>query len=328
MKQNHSKNAMLGIFVILGIAIFVIAVYFIGNTQNLFGKSTRITTVFSNVNGLQLGNNVRYAGVNVGTVKGIKILNDTAIAVDMFINEETIGLIKRNSVANISSDGLVGSMIVNIIPARDPSAEMVREGDTIRSITQKATADMLNTLNTTNENAALLTADLLVITSAITRGEGLVGELVMDKEMASDFKKSIANLETTSNSALMTITRLNNLLSQVNYEESVAGVLLSDRESAGQVEGIIDRFEEASQQIHRITTNLEEFTVNLKQGDGALDLVTQDVEFRNNLDTTLKNVEEASERFNENMEALKNNFLFRGYFRKQERELRRLERNN
>ncbi|HSP40283.1 MAG TPA: MlaD family protein [Gillisia sp.] len=328
MKQNTSKNVMLGIFVILGITIFVIAVYFIGNTQNLFGKSTRITSVFTNVNGLQLGNNVRYAGVNVGTVKGIKIVNDTAIAVDMFINEETVALIKRNSVANISSDGLVGSMIVNIIPGKEASNEMVRQGDTIRSITQKATADMLNTLNTTNENAALLTADLLKITAAINSGEGLVGELIMDKDMASDFKKSIANLETTSNSALRTINRLNNLLSQVNYEESVAGVLLSDRESAGQVEGIIDRFEEASEQIHRITTNLEEFTINLKQSDGALNLVTQDVEFRNNLDTTLKNVEEASERFNENMEALKNNFLFRGYFRKLEREQRRLERDN
>lgn len=328
MKQNTSKHVMLGIFVILGLIIFVIAVYLIGNTQNLFGKSTRITTVFSNVNGLQLGNNVRFAGVNVGTVKGIKILNDTSIAVDMFINEETVGLIKRNSVANISSDGLVGSMIVNIIPGKEASYERVREGDTIQSIAQKATADMLNTLSTTNENAALLTADLLKITRAITNGEGLVGELVMDKEMASDFKKSIANLETTSNQAMVTINRLNSLLSQVNYEESVAGVLLSNRESAGQVEGIIDRFEEASRQVNRITTNLEEFTMNLKQGDGALNLVTQDVEFKNNLDNTLKNVEEASARFNENMEALKNNFLFRGYFRKQEREQRRLERNN
>ncbi len=245
----------------------------------------------------------------------------------MFINEETVSLIKKNSVANISSDGLVGSMIVNIVPGSPPSIEMIKEGDTIRSMNQKATSDMLNTLSTTNENAALLTTDLLKITTAITSGEGLVGELIMDKEMASDFKKSIANLETTSNSALTTINRLNNLLSQVNYEESVAGVLLSDKESAGQVKGIIGRFEEASQKMDRITSNLEDFTTNLNEGDGALNLVTQDTTFKNNLDTTLKNVEEASESFNENMEALKQNFLFRGYFRKQERELRRLERN-
>lgn len=328
MKQNTSKHAMLGIFVILGLTIFVIAVYFIGNTQNLFGKSTRITSVFTNVNGLQLGNNVRYAGVNVGTVKGIKIVNDTSIAVDMFINQETVPLIKRNSVANISSDGLVGSMIVNIVPGRVPGSAVIKQGDTLASLNPKGTSEMLNTLSTTNENAALLTADLLKITAAITSGEGLVGELIMDKDMASDFKKSIANLETTSNSALTTINRLNNLLSQVNYEESVAGVLLSDKESAGQVKGIIGRFEEASQQLNRITTNMEDFSIELKEGEGAVNLVTQDTAFRNNLDSTLKNVEEASEKFNENMEALKNNFLFRGYFRKQAREQRRLENNN
>jgi len=328
MKQNTSKHAMLGIFVILGLTIFVIAVYFIGNTQNLFGKSTKITSVFTHVNGLQLGNNVRYAGVNVGTVKGIKIINDTSIAVDMFINEETVSLIKKNSLANISSDGLVGSMIVNIVPGRAQGAGSIREGDTLNSVNPKGTAEMLNTLSTTNENAALLTADLLKITAAITSGEGLVGELIMDKEMATDFKKSIANLETTSNSALLTINRLNNLLSQVNYEESVAGVLLSDKESAGQVKGIIGRFEEASQKLNRITTNLEDFSKDITQGEGAVDLVTQDKEFRNNLDNTLKNVEEASAKFNENMEALKQNFLFRGYFRKQEREQRRLENKN
>src|SRR5690606_42139691 len=97
MKQNTSKHAMLGIFVILGLTIFIIAVYFIGNTQNLFGKSTRITSVFTNVNGLQLGNNVRYAGVNDGTVKGIKIVNDTSIAVDMLLNQESVPLLTINT---------------------------------------------------------------------------------------------------------------------------------------------------------------------------------------------------------------------------------------
>lgn len=328
MKHNTSKHVMLGIFVIIGLIIFVIAVYSIGNTQNLFGSSTKITSVFTNVNGLQLGNNVRYAGVNVGTVKGIKIINDTSIAVDMFINEETVSLINRNSVANISSDGLVGSMIVNIVPGKTPGSGTISQGDTLRSLNPKGTAEMLNTLSTTNENAALLTADLLTITNAITNGQGLVGELIMDPDMATDFKKSISNLETTSNNAMVTINKLNSLLSQVNYEESVAGVLLSDKESTGQVKGIIGRFEEASQQLNRITNNLEEFTTDLKQGNGAVNLVTQDTAFRNNLDTTLKNVEEASSKFNENMEALKNNFLFRGYFKKQEREQRRLDRNN
>ncbi|CAN5181642.1 hypothetical protein BH23BAC2_BH23BAC2_09970 [soil metagenome] len=328
MKNNTGQNVKLGIFVIIGLVIFLAAVYFIGNTQNLFGRSTRVVSVFKNVNGLQLGNNVRYAGVNVGTVKGIKIINDTSIVVDMFIQEETLPLINRNSHAHISSDGLVGSMIVSIIPGKGSASGIIKEGDTILSISQPATADMLNTLSQTNENAALLTADLLKITAAIRNGEGLVGELLLDKEMATDFKQSISNLNATSKTAAQTLNRLNKLLIKTENEESIAGLLLSDQESAGKVKEMIDSFQESTRQLNRITSNLEEFTTDLKQNEGALNLLMEDAEFKNSLDTTLKNVEEASARFNENMEALKDNFLFRGYFRKQEREQRKLDRQN
>ena len=82
MKNSNTQNLRLGIFVILGIAIFVAAIYFIGNRQNLFGNNSVIISVFKDVSGLQRGNNVRFAGVNVGTVKDIEIINDTSIAVE------------------------------------------------------------------------------------------------------------------------------------------------------------------------------------------------------------------------------------------------------
>ena len=116
MRNRTLQNLKLGIFTIAGFLIFVAAVYLIGNKQNLFGNNSRIASVFKNVNGLQAGNNVRYSGVNVGTVKKIIIVNDTSIAVDMSIDESAMHLIKRNATAAISSDGLVGSMVINIIP--------------------------------------------------------------------------------------------------------------------------------------------------------------------------------------------------------------------
>ena len=88
MKNRTAQNLRLGIFIITGVVIFVLAVYFIGNKQNLFGDNTRISSVFKNVDGLQRGNNVRYAGVNVGTVRDITIVNDTSIVVDMLIHEK------------------------------------------------------------------------------------------------------------------------------------------------------------------------------------------------------------------------------------------------
>ncbi|QED36585.1 MCE family protein [Antarcticibacterium arcticum] len=328
MAKNSSRNVLLGIFVITGMIIFVAGVYFIGARQNLFGNTTRIHSVFKNVNGLQLGNNVRYSGVNVGTVKGITILNDTAILVDMVIDDKAIALIRKNSQATTGSDGLVGSMIINIIPGNDGSTQFVKAGDTIPSISKIATADMLTTLNITNENAALLTADLLKITTAINKGEGVLGGLIKDDAMYTDFKQSIANLNQTSRAALTSVNRLNKILAEVNYKESAAHVLLSDTVAAGKISSLLNQLEESSREIHSITENLNEFSVTLKEGEGALNFVMKDTTFANNLDNTLQNVEEASVKFNENMEALKHNFFFRGYFRKLERQQLKQEKEN
>ncbi|MFO8145845.1 MAG: MlaD family protein [Gillisia sp.] len=319
MRKNTSQNVLLGIFVVIGIILFSLGVYFIGSKQNLFGESIRINSVFKNVSGLQLGNNVRFSGVNVGTVREITILNDTAINVNMAIDNKTAGLIRKSSLATIGSDGLVGSMIVNILPGDNMGSEVVKSGDTIESISKIATADMLTTLNTTNENAALLTADLLKITNAINNGEGLLGTLLKDEELVTDIKLSITNLQKTSEAGSRSIVKLNNILSQINFKESAAGVLLSDTVFKGKIENIITNLEISSREIDSISRNLMEFSVNLKDGEGAINYLMQDTTFVNNLDNAIRNTEEGSEKFDEVMEAVKQSFLFRGYFRKQER---------
>ncbi len=324
--SNTSQNIRLGIFVFAGVFIFVLAVYFLGNRQNLFGDNVKISSVFKNVNGLQMGNNVRFAGVNVGTVREITILNDTAICVDMFINQSTAQLIRKNALATITSDGLVGSMIVNIIPNHAPIAERIETGDTIASISKIATADMLTTLNTTNENAALLTQDLLSITNAINKGEGLLGSLIKDEAMVADVKKSLSNLQQTTQTAKTTMTRLNRLVNDINFDDNVAGLLLKDSVSARKLATIFDNIETSSKQIEELTKNLNAFSETINTNEGFLNYTLHDTTVVKSLDTTLKNVEEASDKLNENMEALRHNFLFRGYFRKLERQEAREER--
>lgn len=318
MRKNTSQNVLLGIFVVIGTILFSLGVYFIGSKQNLFGESIRINSVFKNVSGLQLGNNVRFSGVNVGTVKEITILNDTAINVNMAIENKTASIIRKSSLATIGSDGLVGSMIVNILPGDKFENEVVKSGDTIESISKITTVDMLNTINTTTENAALLTADLLKITNAINNGEGLLGTLIKDEDLVTDIKLSITNLQKTGEAASLSIRKLNNILSKVNSQESVAGLLLSDTVSKGKIENIINNLEISSQEIDSVSMNLKKFSANLKDGKGAINYLMQDTSFVNYLDSTIRNTEEGSEKFDEVMGAIKQSFLFRGYFRKQE----------
>lgn len=324
--SNTSQNIRLGIFVFAGVFIFILAVYLLGNRQNLFGDNVKISSVFKNVNGLQMGNNVRFSGVNVGTVRGITILNDTAICVDMFINESTAQLIRKNALATISSDGLVGSMIVNIIPNDTPVAVRIETGDTIASISKIATADMLTTLNTTNENAALLTQDLLRITNSINKGEGVLGALIKDEALLDDIKKSVSNLQQTTQTAKTTMINLNRIVNEINFEDNVAGLLLNDTLSARKLAAVFDNIETSSKEIEELSKNLNAFSETLKTNDGLLNYAIHDTTVVRSLDATLKNVEESSAKLNENMEALKHNFLFRGYFRKLERQEAREER--
>ena len=76
MEKSASQKIQLGIFVIIGTLVFLAAIYFVGNKQNMFGNTSTLKAVFVNVNGLQAGNNVRYAGIDIGTVKEIEMIKN------------------------------------------------------------------------------------------------------------------------------------------------------------------------------------------------------------------------------------------------------------
>lgn len=319
MKQSNTQKFNLGLFIVTSTLVLVIALYFIGNRQNLFGKTFRISAVFNNVNGLQLGNNVRYSGINVGTVKNIVMINDSTICVDMIIENKILKHIKKNAVAAIGSDGLVGSMVINIAPGKDISPALI-PGDTIKSYSKISTTDMLETLNTTNDNAAQLISDFLKITTDINQGKGTLGMLIKDSKMADNLKQTVVNLKTASRDASKTIGELKNIITSINYDDSLAAVLLSDSISATKMRSIITNLDRSSSGIDSVISNLNDVILSVKNGDGTLNYMIKDTILVRNIDETVKQIKEGSIRLNENLEALKHNFLFRRYFRKLEKE--------
>jgi phospholipid/cholesterol/gamma-HCH transport system substrate-binding protein len=228
MKKTQSEKLKLGVFVSFGLFIFIVAIYFIGQRQNLFAKSFNLNSNFTNVNGLIPGNNVRYSGINVGTVKRIDMINDSVITVEMVIEEKMIHHIKKDAIATIGTDGLVGNRIVNILPGKSSGSRPVQDGDMIRSYTKIGTDDMLNTLSSTNENAALLISKLLNIANEITEGQGTLGMLINDTIMAQNLKETTMHLKRTSIEANNSVRELNAMIKNIDLETSVAGVLLND----------------------------------------------------------------------------------------------------
>jgi len=300
----------------------VIAAYLIGSQQNLFGNTISIHTTFKNVSGLQKGNNVRYSGIIIGTVSGIEMENDTTIRVRMLIEENMREHIKTNAVAAIATDGLVGSMIINIIPG-DGVAPLVKSGDEIQSLSRIATADMLSTLSVTNENAALLTEDLLKVTASLKDGKGTLGRLLNDTLLARDLQETLTNLKNASSGANTTIQELNNIIKGIDIEHSALGILLKDSLSGKQIRTFIENLEASSIKIQSITQNIDSLSASITKGDGALNYLATDTVLVNQMQGTMQNVEQGVERFNDNMEALKHNFLFRRYFRKLERQAKK-----
>ncbi|MFD1614095.1 MlaD family protein [Gelatiniphilus marinus] len=327
MQKTTSEKLKLGIFVIVALLLFVGAVYLIGNRQNMFAKTFSISANFNNVNGLLKGNNVRYSGINIGTVNAISMINDSTINVNMVIDKKMVKHIKKDAIATIGTDGLVGNMIVNIIPGKG-NAATISAGDIIKSFTKIGTDDMLNTLNVTNENAALLTAELLEITNAITSGKGTLAMLINDSITANNIKQAINNLQLASVETRKTIKGINGIVNSIDLNESVAGVLLNDPFEAEKMRQTIANLNASSESINKLIANLDKTIGNIKDGKGALNYLSNDEEFVKNLKETLINLNQGTDKFNQNMEALKHNFLTRSYFRKLEREKKKALKDN
>ncbi|MEN8187283.1 MAG: MlaD family protein [Bacteroidota bacterium] len=325
MEKSTKQKFNLGVFVIMSSIFLILALYFIGKKQNIFGRTFTITAIFSNANGLELGNNVRYSGINVGTVKSIEMVNDTTIYVKMVIETKILEHMKKNVIAAIGSDGLVGSMVINIVPDKENSVPLI-PGDTIRSYSKITTSDMLSTLNTTNENAALLTADLLKITSDINKGKGVLGTLINDSVTTSAFKQTIYNLKISSANASKTINELNKIITSVDYDNSLVSVLLSDSISGVKIKSIIDNLDNSSINIDSVIANLNDVILEFKNGKGTFNYVVNDTVLVKDVDETMKNIKEGSVLLNENLEALKHSFLLRGYFKKLEKEQQKEEK--
>jgi len=326
MDKTKNQKLRLGVFVILGSLLFIAAIYFIGARKNLFAKTFIVSSNFKNVNGLMQGNNVRYSGINVGTVKSISMINDSTINVSMLIEEKMMNHIKKDAIATIGSDGLVGNMIVNIIPG-EGSAAVVTSGDTIASYSKIGTNEMLNTLSTTNENAALLTSKLLNITNAITSGKGTLGMLINDTIASYELKQTIHYLKLTSLEANKTMQEINGIVGSLDVDNSVASVLLSDSIQAQKVTKMITNLNQSSEDIKKVIDNLNETITGFKEGEGALNYITEDKELVESLKESIENINEGTDKFNQNMEALKHNFLTRGYFRKLERQAKKEAKN-
>jgi len=198
MDTHTSKfKVRLGLFITVGSALFVIAIFIIGKQENLFDPVFKLTTTFYNVSGLQVGSNIRFSGIDVGTVDNIKIINDSTVQVDMLIKKKVQQFIKTDCAAGIGSSGIIGDRIL-IITQGSNEASLVKDGQQIVSIEPVETDAIMASLQITADNAAIVSDELVEIIIKINSGEGTLGRLIQDSTIAENINQTIVNLKKSS----------------------------------------------------------------------------------------------------------------------------------
>lgn len=194
MKKNTGNKIKLGMFITAGLFLFICAIYYIGKKQQMFNSSFRVNGIFKDVRGLEIGNNVRFAGIDVGVVEDMEIVTDSTVKVGLVIDEAARKFIKKDAKATIGSDGLMGNKILVIIPGT-VGQKVIKDNDYIATIVPINMDDILAKLQVTGDNAAKITGDLSAIMDNIRAGRGTVGKLFMDTSFADNLDKTVINLK-------------------------------------------------------------------------------------------------------------------------------------
>jgi len=187
----------LGLFVAGGLALFVLAIFIIGKQKNLFNPVFKLTSTFYNISGLKVGNNIRFSGINVGTVDNISIINDSTVRVDMLIKKDVNQFIKSDCEVTIGSEGLIGSRLI-IITQGSSDAPLAREGQQLASTEPVEIDAIVASLQVTAGYAEVISKQLAEIMFKINSGNGTLGRLIQDTAIAQNFDQTMVNLKRSS----------------------------------------------------------------------------------------------------------------------------------
>lgn len=322
MKTQTTDSVKLGMFVLTGIVVLILTLYMIGKNRGMFTDSFELKTHFRAVNGLISGNNVRYAGIEIGAVESVVFLNDTTIEVNMNIQTKMRGIIRRNAIASLGTDGLIGNRVVNIFPGLG-EAPLANVGEVLPSQEEVSTDAMLRTLTHTNDNIAAIAEDLRLTVHHVSTSAQLT-RLLDDLSLSSNLKASLQHLHETTEQSAALMSEVNRTFAKATKSEGTLATLFTDTTIARQFNQTLQNIQTVEGNANRLVQNLNQVISSvdkdLNQNKGTLGVLLKDTTLSNSLRHTLNNVEESTDALKLNMEALKHNFLLRGYFKKMEKQ--------
>lgn len=321
MATNKSELVRLGLFVLAGTALLVLGLYLLGSKRSMFSSTVSISTTFEQIGGLRPGNNVRYAGITVGTVSEVAILNDTAVLVTMAVRTKDAGHILDNAIASLGTDGLMGNRLVNIGPG-DGTGRPIVEGVRLRSSVPLDTDRMMRTLDRTNMNMAEITDDLRELSDRINRPGSLVS-LLSDTTLALQVRGSLSELEHAAEHMRSASAGVDALMADVRGGQGALGILVGDPAAEEQVREWLSTMQRLADSLAHASHELDRFAEGLNDPRGTTYALTRDTAVAGDVRRTLQQLQRSSITLEEDLRALQRNWFFRKYFKEQEKEERK-----
>jgi phospholipid/cholesterol/gamma-HCH transport system substrate-binding protein len=205
-------------------------------------------------------------------VENVSIVSDTSVKVVILIDESTREFIRKDAVASIGSEGLMGNKVLIISPGT--GGKMIIENDDVIATSQPTDIDeIMKSLKTTIDNTSSITGDLAKITTNIESGKGTIGRLMMDKELMQNFETTIINLKDGS----------------VGFKTFM--------EQTNELDNILVRLNKTIDNTANITYDLSKITNNIQSGEGMIGKLLMDQSMGQNLDSTLINLKDGLAEF-------------------------------
>jgi phospholipid/cholesterol/gamma-HCH transport system substrate-binding protein len=317
--KDNKKAIRVGVFLFVGLLIFLIGIFTLGGQRKTFVKSFQLKVVFDDIQGLKVGNNVWFSGVKVGTIKKIQFYGTSQVEVTLNIEEEAHKYIHKNARASIGSDGLIGNKIV-VLDGGSPKFPFIEDGDKIAVNTTLSTDDIMKTLQVNNKNLVDITSDFKVLAKNLVEGKGTVGALLTDQQIANNFKTIVSNLQNTTASANRMASQLNTFSSKLNTPGGLADKMLTDTVVFARLQKSVTEFQKTATSAAALTDNLNKASAKLNDKDNVAGVMLNDPAAAEQIRSTIKNLQTSSKKLDQDLEALQHNFLLRGFFKNKAKE--------
>jgi len=217
------------------------------------------------------------------------------------------------------TEGLMGNKVINILPQKG-TAPLLQPGDILPTPKTVSTDEMLQTLAITNNNIADISADLKASIRRINNSAAL-WTILGDRGLARNLQTSLHNISQASANANGMTRDLRGIISDAKDGKGSIGSLLRDTAFASGLAQAVETIRAAGDKADQLAGTLDQ-TVNdihrqVSGGKGAVHTLLNDTILAANLNASMDNIRQGTAAFDQDMEALKHNFLLRGYFRKQ-----------